>query len=132
MCDGTSYLDNSYWDTYKTRTCYANDNCIYNAEDFNDYWFYFVCEFKNVIFDSEKLLMNENVKNVFSMLGVEPYERFKVTNSDNKLIGVYYIDEYLNTFCEISESFGPDEILYRLINGEFIIIKNATTKRKGE
>ena len=66
--------------------------------------------------------MNDNVRKVFDMLGVEPNEEFKIENNGDT---IYYIDESLYTYREGIACGG----LNHLINGGFKIIKLPKTKK---
>lgn len=63
--------------------------------------------------------MNDNVRKVFDMLGVEPNERFKVEGIEEP---IYYIDERLYVKRE-NERLYSDTVLSSLLNGNFKIIK---------
>ena len=63
--------------------------------------------------------MNENVRKVFDMLGVEPYEKFKIEGNGDT---IYHIDEELYIYRD-NEILCSDKILKYLINGYFKIIK---------
>ena len=76
--------------------------------------------------------MNDNVRKVFNILGVEPNEKFKIgilwVETDDEpgdyalLDGVYYIDESLMVHIEGSDGQVP-RALRPLLAGEAAIIK---------
>ena len=67
--------------------------------------------------------MTDNVRKVFDMLGVEPNEKFKITDSNRE----YYIDSELNIYCFACNC--NDEIklnsslMINIIKGKYKIIK---------
>lgn len=68
--------------------------------------------------------MTENIKNVFKMLGVEPYEKFKIKGSNDGAI--YRIDADLLGFYqdendEIYEFV--EDLVVGILNGSYEIIK---------
>ena len=63
--------------------------------------------------------MNDNVRKVFDMLGVEPYEKFKIEGNGDT---IYHIDEELYIYRD-NEILCSDKGLNNLINGYFKIIK---------
>ena len=70
--------------------------------------------------------MNDNVRKVFEMLDIEPYEMFKIKYSGNiekcaKDV-IYYIDEKLRIY-DTGTRFYFNEYLSPLLTGEFKIIK---------
>lgn len=68
--------------------------------------------------------MTENIKNVFKMLGVEPYEKFKIKGSNDE--GIYRIDSDLLGFYqdEDDEIFEfVEDLVVRILNGSYEIIK---------
>lgn len=69
--------------------------------------------------------MNDNVRKVFDMLGVEPYEKFKIEGNGDT---IYHIDEELYIYRD-NEILCSDKILKYLINGYFKIIKLPKTKK---
>ena len=68
--------------------------------------------------------MNDNVRKVFDILGVEPNEKFKVEGYD----GTYYISEKL--FVNRSNGIMSDLALGYLLNGDFKIIKLPKQNKK--
>lgn len=72
--------------------------------------------------------MNENVRKVFDILGVEPNERFKIEGIDE---ANYYIDEKLYVIREIEGRLSEvsDKGLSNILNGNFKIIKTPKTKK---
>ena len=70
--------------------------------------------------------MNDNVRKVFDMLGVEPYEKFKIEGNGDT---IYHIDEELYIYRD-NEILCSDKILKYLINGYFKIIKLPKEPKK--
>ena len=74
--------------------------------------------------------MTENIKNVFKMLGVEPYEKFKIKGSNDE--GIYRIDADLLGFYQYKddEIFEfVEDLVVNILNGNYEIIK-FTKKKK--
>lgn len=69
--------------------------------------------------------MNDNVRKVFDMLGVEPNEKFKIEGNGDT---IYRIDEELYVYRD-DEILCSDKGLNNLINGYFKIIKLPKTKK---
>ena len=65
--------------------------------------------------------MNENVRKIFDMLGVEPNEEFKITDSNRE----YYIDNELNVHCFAcnDEIKLNSSLMINIIKGKYKIIK---------
>lgn len=72
--------------------------------------------------------MNDNVRKVFDMLGVEPNEKFKIEGNGDT---IYYIDEklYVYRVYRNNEILYNDRGLSNLIYGYFKIIKLPKTKK---
>lgn len=70
--------------------------------------------------------MNDNVRKVFDMLGIEPYEKFKIEGNGDT---IYHIDEELYIYRD-NEILCSDTILKYLINGYFKIIKLPKEPKK--
>lgn len=72
--------------------------------------------------------MNDNVRKVFDMLGVEPNERFKIEGIDE---ANYYINEKLYVIREIEGRLSEvsDKGLSNILNGYFKIIKIPKKKK---
>lgn len=70
--------------------------------------------------------MNDNVRKVFDMLGVEPNEKFKIEGNGDT---IYYIDEKLYVYRN-NEILCSDKGLSNLINGYFKIIKLPKEPKK--
>ena len=70
--------------------------------------------------------MNDNVRKVFDMLGIEPYEKFKIEGNGDT---IYHIDEELYIYRD-NEILCSDKILKYLINGYFKIIKLPKEPKK--
>lgn len=74
--------------------------------------------------------MTENIKNVFKMLGVKPYEKFKIKGSNDGAI--YRIDAdllgfYQNEDDEIFEFV--EDLVVNILNGSYEIIKLPKKKK---
>ena len=69
--------------------------------------------------------MNDNVRKVFDMLGVEPNEKFKIEGNGDT---IYYIDEKLYVYRN-NEILCSDKGLSNLIYGYFKIIKLPKKKK---
>ena len=71
--------------------------------------------------------MNDNVRQIFNMLGVEPNEKFKIYDGYNEFNETFYINEELfivdNNGYKIS-------VLSNLLNGTYLIIKLPKEPRK--
>lgn len=70
--------------------------------------------------------MNDNVRKVFDMLGVKPYEKFKIEGNGDT---IYRIDEELFIYRD-NEILRSDKGLNNLINGYFKIIKLPKENKK--
>ena len=70
--------------------------------------------------------MNDNVRKVFDMLGVEPNEKFRIEGNGDT---IYYIDEELYIRRD-KEFLCSDKGLNNLINGYFKIIKLPKENKK--
>ena len=70
--------------------------------------------------------MNDNVRKVFDMLGVEPNEKFKIEGNGDT---IYYIDEKLYVYRN-NEILCNDKGLSNLIYGYFKIIKLPKESKK--
>ena len=70
--------------------------------------------------------MNDNVRKVFDMLGIEPNEKFKIEGNGDI---IYYIDEKLYVYRN-NEILCSDKGLNNLINGYFKIIKLSKDNKK--
>ena len=62
--------------------------------------------------------MKENVIKIFDMLGVKPYEKFKITGYDD----IYYINEDLRLINAITNTYYPNTFR-KLLNNTYEIIK---------
>ena len=76
--------------------------------------------------------MNDNVRKIFDMLGVEPNERFKIKGRDNDL---YCLTENLSGYLLDKKGKGHESIIewllrYLLINPETIIKLPKEPKKK--
>lgn len=76
--------------------------------------------------------MNDNVRKIFDMLGVEPNEKFKIEGRDNDL---YYLTENLSGYLLDKKGKGHESIIewllrYLLINPECIIKLPKEPKKK--
>ena len=70
--------------------------------------------------------MNDNVRKVFDILSVKPYEKFKIEGNGDT---IYYIDEELYVHRD-KEFLCSDKGLNNLINGYFKIIKMPKESKK--
>ena len=74
--------------------------------------------------------MNDNVRKIFDMLGVEPNEEFKVIAGDNSDITYKFkFDENLQGYYFSSKWCYADESLRLLLNGYYKIIKLPKKKK---
>lgn len=108
-----SYLEENNWRGFKEKTCYENDG-TYCCKEFYLGTSYIVYEFEEVILEDGNY-MNENVKKVFEMLGVEPNEEFKVI-SKKRVFQVIHIDTRLRVLTDTSNIVA--EALRYLLTGE--------------
>ena len=69
--------------------------------------------------------MNDNVRKIFDILGVEPNEKFKIEDVDNMTSGIFHMDENLNVLDEERRIYS----LKRLLNGTYKIIKLPKKKK---
>ena len=69
--------------------------------------------------------MTENVRKIFSMLGVEPNERFKI-KGNGIFENEFYFDERL---CGYLVNNGKVDILSQILNGTYKIIKLPKKKK---
>ena len=69
--------------------------------------------------------MNDNVREVFDILGVKPYEKFKIESNEDT---IYRIDEELYIYRD-NEILCRDKGLNNLLNGYFKIIKLPKKKK---
>ena len=80
--------------------------------------------------------MNDNVRKVFDILGVEPYEKFKIKDRRFQVLGakeyIYHIDEdlYIRENGEGGEGIiCSDKSLCNLLNGRSKIVKLPKKKK---
>ena len=74
--------------------------------------------------------MNDNVRKVFDMLGVEPGEEFQIILNDNRMFTFKFkLDESLQGYCFSDEWCLSDTLLKFLLNGTYKIIKLPKTKK---
>ena len=77
--------------------------------------------------------MNDNVRKVFDILGIEPNEEFKIqyNEKDSYYIGetLYYIDENLIICNGLSAALDNRNWLQRIIVGEWQIVKLPKKKK---
>ena len=69
--------------------------------------------------------MNDNVRKIFDMLGVEPNEKFKIEDVDNMTGGIFHMDGNLNVSDEERRIYS----LKLLLNGTYKIIKLPKKKK---
>ena len=72
--------------------------------------------------------MNENVRKVFDILGVEPNEKFKVKDTEGISEETYYLDENLLVYGEVVGVIHLN-FLNKALNGTYKIIKLPKTKK---
>lgn len=71
--------------------------------------------------------MTDNVRKVFDMLGVEPYEEFKLQTEDGDITDkLYHIDDELDILCGGRLTFAS---VVLLLKGDFKIIKLPKKKK---
>ena len=74
--------------------------------------------------------MNDNVRTVFDMLGVEPGEEFQIILNDNRMFTFKFkLDESLQGYCFSDEWCLSDTLLKFLLNGTYKIIKLPKKKK---
>lgn len=75
--------------------------------------------------------MNDNVKKVFEILGVEPNEKFRIRieATGKEIIDFYKIDENLNVFWLLEEWRNSKIKIGDLLNGTYKIIKLPKKKK---
>lgn len=131
-CAGAFYTEKTNWDEYKEKTCYSNEGTFC----YKDWLLRLgtkVYEFEEVILEDGNY-MNENVKKVFEMLGVEPYEEFKFKDDKNKESRYrYFFDDnlilkFLNDTCEEC-FFASAKTFMELIKGTYTIVKLPKKKK---
>ena len=76
--------------------------------------------------------MNDNVRKIFDMLGVEPNEKFKCYTKDGAIVdGVGYINEELVGYQIVNgEETYVEDLLCNILNGLFTIIKLPKEPKK--
>ena len=70
--------------------------------------------------------MSNNVRKVFDILGIKPYEKFKIEGNGDT---IYYIDEELYIYRD-NEILRSDKGLNNLLNGYFKIIELPKENKK--
>lgn len=74
--------------------------------------------------------MNDIVRKIFDMLGVEPYEEFGLKNKCGDISFFYKIDENLNIFFKCSSSWERSYInLVKFFTGKYEIVKLSNKKK---
>lgn len=74
--------------------------------------------------------MEENVKKIFNILGVEPNEKFKIKfESGNISCAFFWLNEELRLFSEDEEIKYLDAMLFRLLNGKCKSVKPPKKKK---
>ena len=74
--------------------------------------------------------MNENIRKVFDMLGIEPNEEFKVMLKDNsKLDNKFKFDVDLQGYIFSDKWYLLEDLLKLLLNGAYKIIKFSKKKK---
>lgn len=72
--------------------------------------------------------MNDNVRKVFELLGVEPNEKFKLKEDEKIFEGIYYFGEDLCVYSEF-DGLTYTNILFKILNGIYTIIKLPKKKK---
>lgn len=127
----TLYTKESNYEWYKEETCYYNDG-TYCKKDWCLTMGAKVYEFEEVKLGNRT--MNDNVKKVFEILGVEPNEVFKIKDDKNKEPRYrYFFDDnltlkFLNDTCE-EWLFASAKTFMELIKGTYTIIKLPKKKK---
>ena len=74
--------------------------------------------------------MNENIRKVFDMLGIEPNQEFKVMLKDNsKLDNKFKFDVDLQGYIFSDKWYLLEDLLKLLLNGAYKIIKFSKKKK---
>ena len=74
--------------------------------------------------------MNDNVKKVFEMLGVKPNEKFKIKFESGVIsCSFFWLNEELRLLSENEKLKCLDALLFRLLNGNYKIIKLPKKKK---
>lgn len=124
--DGVSYVNLNLWVGRHSQNgiCYLNNGfcaekkwCLDNNLK--------VYEFENVKFE-EEIKMNDDVKKVFEMLGVEPMQNFQLEFKNGHISGNYRLDNEL--FGYYGDCRYP-ELLRDILVGEVKIIKSTKKKK---
>ena len=71
--------------------------------------------------------MNENVRKIFNILGVEPNEKFGINDGLYDFCGTFFMSEDLTIFDNDNER---RILLQKLLNGSYKIIKLPKKKKK--
>lgn len=122
-----SYLRNDHWDEYKEDTCYSNEHTYGYKSLYSDNG--------TKVYDFEEVeLMNDNVKKVFDMLGIEPNQEFKIKDSgDDYWHHRYFFDEDLTLkFLDNSSKewlFASSDTFMGLVKGTYTIVKFPKKKK---
>ena len=72
--------------------------------------------------------MNDNVRKIFEILGIEPNENFKIDNGFNDFYSTFYMTDDLSIF-DNNEERRPF-FLQKLLNGSYKIIKLPKEPKK--
>ena len=72
--------------------------------------------------------MNDSVRKIFDMLGVEPNEKFKVKDTEGISEETYYLDEKLLVYGEVAGVIHLN-FLNKALNGTYKIIKLPKKKK---
>lgn len=122
--DDTSYMGDTKWDKFKEKTCYSNLGRIKSKKLFSFYDIP-VYEFEDITFD-EGDYMNDNVKKVFEILGIEPMQNFQLEFKNGHISGNYRLDNEL--FGYYGDCRYPD-LLRDILVGEVKVIKSTKKKK---
>lgn len=130
-CAGAFYTEKTNWDEYKEKTCYSNEGTFCYKD-----WFLGlgtkVYEFEDVELGGRT--MNDNVKKIFEMLGIEPNQEFKIKDSgDDYWHHRYFFDEDLTLKFIDNHSkewlFASSDTFMGLVKGTYTIVKLPKKKK---
>lgn len=130
-CDGSSYLKYNLWGEYKEGTCYSNEGMYCYKKHYLG-MNYKIYEFEEVELGGRT--MNDNVKKIFEMLGVKPYEEFKFKDDKNKEPKYRYFFDDTLTLKFLNDtrgecSFASAKTSMELIKGNYTLIKLPKKKK---
>lgn len=74
--------------------------------------------------------MNDNVEKIFKILGIKPNEKFKIKFESGAIsCSFFWLNEKLRLFSENEKLKYLDALLFRLLNGDYKIIKLPKKKK---